>query len=47
MGKTLCGSSSRDAYKWDQSNCSLPIHENLTKRHFKLDSAGQDEEPPC
>ena len=31
----------KDVYNWDQSNCSLPIHEKLTTKHFDLDPASQ------
>ena len=40
-GKNIIWQQFKDAYKWDQSSCSLPIHENLTENHFELDSAAK------
>ena len=31
----------KDAFDWDQSNFSLPLHEALTPSHFELDSAAR------
>ena len=31
----------KDAYNWDQSNFSLPVHERLSEQHFELDSAAK------
>ena len=31
----------KQAYNWDQSNFSLPVHERLTEQHFELDSAAK------
>ena len=40
-GKTITWKTFKDAYNWDQSSCSLPIHEKLTTQHFDLDSASK------
>ena len=40
-GKTITWKTLKDAYNWDQSNCSLPIHEKLTTQHFDLDPASK------
>ena len=31
----------KQAYNWDQSNFSLPVHERLTEQHFELDLAAK------
>ena len=38
-GKPITWNLLKDAFHWDQSSFSLPIHEKLTLQHFDLDPA--------
>ena len=38
-GNTIIWAQFKEAYNWDQSNLSLPVHERLSELHFELDSA--------
>lgn len=40
-GKTVTWKKFKDAYNWDQSSFSLPVHEKLTTQHFDLDPASK------
>ena len=40
-GKAIMWKQFKEAYMWDQSNFSLPVHERLTEQHFELDSAAK------
>ena len=40
-GKTITWEQFKEAYNWDQSNFSLPVHERLSELHFELDSAAK------
>jgi hypothetical protein len=40
-GKNITWQQFKDAFDWDQSNFSLPLHEKLTLEHFDLDSAAK------
>ena len=39
--KNITWQQFRDAFDWDQSNFSLPLHEKLTLAHFDIDSAAK------
>lgn len=40
-GKTITWEQFKEAYNWDQSNYSLPVHERLSEQHFELDPAAK------
>ena len=40
-GNNITWTQFEDAYLWDQSNFSLPVHERLSEQHFELDSAAK------
>ena len=40
-GKNITWQLMKDAYNWDQSSFSLPLHEKLTPLHLELDPAAR------
>lgn len=40
-GKPITWKQFKEAFEWDQSSFSLPLHEKLTLQHFEMDSAGK------
>ena len=40
-GKNIFWSHWKDAYYWDQSNNSCPLHENLKEEYFHLTPSSQ------
>ena len=40
-GKNITWQMMKDAYNWDQSSFSLPLHERLTPLHLELDPAAR------
>lgn len=40
-GKSIVWKQWKDAFNWDQSNFSLPLHERLTLAHIELDPASR------
>ena len=40
-GNSITWTQFKDAYIWDQSKFSLPVHEHLSEQHFELDSAAK------
>ena len=40
-GKSVTWKMFKEAFNWDQSSCSLPLHERLTPLHFEMDPAAR------